>query len=1069
MKRVLFLTMVAMLVNSSSMAQSVASILDSTGVAGGLVVHVGCGDGRLTADLGSGDGFVVQGLDGDARNVKAARDHIRSLDLYGKVSIARWEGSRLPYIDNLVNLVVSERLGAVSMDEVMRVLVPNGVAYIKQDGEWSKRVKPRPAELDEWTHYLHDASGNAVAHDSVVGPPRRLQWVGNPKWSRHHEHMSSTSALVSSGGRNFCIIDEGPRSSILLPPKWTLVARDAFNGAVLWKRSIAKWQSHRWPFKSGHAQLPRRLVGEGDRVYVTLGIDAPVSVLDAATGKTIQVYEGSHGAEGIVASDGDLFLVVNDAPIEWDQYNRPRPTKLDEQTGEKIHVREEWAWDEQGRRVMAVKAESGEILWQKENCPVVPLTLAVDRQSVFFHDGESIVRLNRKTGDQVWRSAPVKRRSPLPTSFAPTLVVYQDVVLFSGGDRTMASLSVKNGETLWTAEHPRGGHHSPEDILVVNGLAWAGALAGDKDYTGIVTDSGILTGRDPYTGDVKHEFPPDTDVYFMHHRCYRAKATDRYLLTSRTGVEFVDPETGHWQINHWVRGGCLYGIMPANGLLYTTPHPCACYMGSKLSGFLALAPKGTDSGRLPPANERSLEKGTAYGKVREPRTVGNSAQDWPTYRHNPARSGFTHASVPADLERAWRTELGGRLSSVVIADKRVFVASVDAHTVYALDAGNGKPIWSYTAGGRIDSPPTIHKGRAIFGCRDGWVYSLRASDGELDWRFRAAPREERLMAMGQLESVWPVHGSVLALDDVIAFVAGRSMFLDGGMRLYRLDPETGRKISETVLDDRDPDTGSNLQTKIFEHNMPPALPDVLSCDGKYIYMRSQQFDLDGARSQVVAPRDPTDQKGPGTHIFCPTGFLDDSSFHRSYWVFGKTFTEGPGQWRDAGRNTPAGLLLAFDESSVYGYARLSEYYKWTTPVEYHLFASDKEPGIALHPKKRTPNGIEFRWSEPMPLQSRALVVTDKTLFVAGPPDVLDEAQAFKYPEDPSVPASIARQDAALAGEEGALLRVTDVTDGGKLAEYQLESSPVWDGMAAANGRIHLALMDGAVVCYRAAK
>ena len=81
-------------------------------------------------------------------------------------------------------------------------------------------LEVRPADIDEWTHFMHDASGNAVAHDTVVGPPRHLQWVGSPRWSRHHDRMASMSALVSTGGRMFYIMDEGSRISIQLPPKW---------------------------------------------------------------------------------------------------------------------------------------------------------------------------------------------------------------------------------------------------------------------------------------------------------------------------------------------------------------------------------------------------------------------------------------------------------------------------------------------------------------------------------------------------------------------------------------------------------------------------------------------------------------------------------------------------------------------------------------------------------------------------------------------------------------------------------------------------------------------------------
>ena len=40
-------------------------ILEQAGVQGGLIVHLGCGDGRLTVALRAGDGFLVHGLDCD--------------------------------------------------------------------------------------------------------------------------------------------------------------------------------------------------------------------------------------------------------------------------------------------------------------------------------------------------------------------------------------------------------------------------------------------------------------------------------------------------------------------------------------------------------------------------------------------------------------------------------------------------------------------------------------------------------------------------------------------------------------------------------------------------------------------------------------------------------------------------------------------------------------------------------------------------------------------------------------------------------------------------------------------
>jgi ubiquinone/menaquinone biosynthesis C-methylase UbiE len=99
-------------------------ILNETGVKGGLIVHIGCGDGRLTSALRANDSYIVHGLDRDPENVVAARKHIQTLGQYGNIFVELWSGERLPYIDNSVNLVVSEDLGEVSDAEVMRVLCP---------------------------------------------------------------------------------------------------------------------------------------------------------------------------------------------------------------------------------------------------------------------------------------------------------------------------------------------------------------------------------------------------------------------------------------------------------------------------------------------------------------------------------------------------------------------------------------------------------------------------------------------------------------------------------------------------------------------------------------------------------------------------------------------------------------------------------------------------------------------------------------------------------------------------------------------------------------------------------
>ncbi|TWU06489.1 outer membrane protein assembly factor BamB family protein [Stieleria varia] len=922
--------------SNADTADDAKQILSQADFSGGFIVHLDAGDGRLTAALRQNDSTQVHGLVRGDGDIEPIRDRIRSEGHYGDVAIDRLEGTELPYVDNLVNLLVTDSLGDVSMEEVQRVLVPNGIALIKRDGQWTKVVKPRPDNIDDWSHYLHDASGNSVARDDVVAPPRHLQWVGSPRWSRHHDRMASMSALVSSGGRMFYIMDEGSRISIQLPPKWKLIARDAFNGSILWKKDIAEWQPHLWPLKSGPTQLSRRLVSTDKEVFVTLGFNAPLTALDTATGDVLRTYEGSDATEEIISTDGLLFLVVRKGKAELADYAPLHPT-----VGDQARSRD-FFWNEEPRVLMAYEASTGKQLWAKQT-KISPLTMAAAQSQLYFHDGEKIVSLDGRTGDVVWESESVTRRDSFTFNFGPRLVVYEDVVLYSGGDGKMISSDAKSGEKLWDASFPNSGYQSPQDLMVVNGLVWLAPLTSGKD-------SGVYTGRNPRTGEVVKQFAPDVDTYWFHHRCYIAKATDNFLMPSRTGIEFVDPEKEHWDIHHWVRGGCLYGVMPCNGLTYAPPHNCACYPEAKLFGFNALAPLAPTR-PIPAAvpEEGRLEIGQA---INSPLTSVEDAEasavdDWPTYRHDGGRSGTAGAPIDADVKSKWTVTLGGRLTSPVIADGLVYVAQIDEHTLHALDEQTGQSKWTFTAGARIDSPPTVYRGRVIFGGADGWVYCLN-TNGKLAWRYRAAPIDRRAMAYEQLESLWPVHGSVLMHDDTVYCVAGRSNFLDGGLRLLRLDLATGKKLSETIMDETNPETGNNMQEKLQILQMPVGLPDILSTDGRFIFMKSQKFDFEGNRLEIGPnsgdfAQQASKQRGPDAHIFAPMGFLDDTWFHRSYWVLGQSFAGGHGGYYQAGRFAPSGRILVKGNGYVYGYGRKPQYLRWTTVLEHQLFAAEQNP------------------------------------------------------------------------------------------------------------------------------
>lgn len=1047
--------------SETAMGAAASEILQASGIRGGLVVHVGCGDGTLTTGLRANERYLVHGLD---RDVQEARQQLRKNGHYGQVSAAAFDGQHLPYVDNLVNLLVVSHSYQVPDDEFMRVLVPGGVLLKQGDSSpadgskcrlagWTKVVKPRSSRLDEWSHHLHEADNNAVARDTVVGPPRRLKWTCGPLWARSHEFLSSLSAMVSADGRLFYIFDEGLTSITdpRIPECWTLIARDARNGVLLWKRPMKDWGSQAWnkrALRSTPGWVPFRLVAGGDRVFVTLGSSAPVSMLDAATGKVEKTFECTADTEAIRYSDGVLLT---------------RARSL----------------------LTAVDVETGTVMWQAKG-RIPPRSVAADQGRVYCMLDGRLQCMGLRDGKTIWQQN--ERGAPRQ------LAVHGDHVLIATGKQIKARKS-STGDLLWEARgRPLGGA-----MFVANECLYQ--PAGTK-----------VIVRELATGRVKNEVDPTKIMTRGHHpRCYPGRGTERFMITANRGVEFVDLIGEKHTQNDWTRGPCSYGVLPCNGLLYVPPNPCFCYPGVKKTGFNAYA--GADDEPEPSTPEENrLETGPAYGKLTSD-VAGTAGDSWPTYRHDPGRSGATRSPVSAKLSRRWNVQLKGELTQPVVADGQVYVCTKDTHTLHVLDAQSGRKHWTYTADARIDSPPTIHGSLVVFGCGDGRIYCLRTKDGALAWRYQAAPRNRLIVSHGRLESPWRVHGSVLIQDEIVYATAGRSSNLDGGIRVVALNARTGQLLHERRLDTW-ARTREDAEEKPFipSYHMEGTASDILVGTGDAIYLR--QYRLDKALNKQKVPyvlrnshfesdamgrqelegkpyvkdmesmekhervqREWELRKWPeltsklrgkygvcnlgerhfGRHVFTTSGFLDNAWFNRTFWMNSETW---PG-FHMAHRAAKSGQLLCVDDKNTYAVQAFSSRNLQSplfTPDEkgYLLLAdrNDNEPVIPDY-SRGVPKGIGFTREEPpvwfqwIPIRVRAMVATDQLLFVAGPPDVID-------PDDPM---------ASFEGRKGGLLRAVSKANGKKKTEFELGSPPIFDGLAAAEGRLVLSLKNGAVECW----
>ena len=1028
--------------------------LDAAGVRGGLIIHVGCGEGALTAALRMNESLLVLGLDASPSAVAKARRALAGQGVYGAVTVSLLRGTELPCADNLAKLVVLSKADSeVSGAEIERVLAPGGVALLHPDstirlsgsdlaGEWRVYREPVPDDIDEWTHWLHGPDGNAVAQDRRVGPPRRMQWLADPLWSRHHNLMPSISAMVSAKGRLFTIVDEAPPAMTgSSPDKWKLVARDAFSGVKLWQKPIDDWGWRAWSWRwegrfNQPNQIAKRLVAIGDTVYVTLGFNAPLTALDAATGEVLKTYEGTRFTDEILYQDGKLILSINHAA------QRAARQIRDPKTGKETLATLE-ADPPVEKSVAVIDAATGKLLWKKGRFVgnstktsgmerVTHLLLASRGTRIYLLDRDRVVALDMQSGAKLWEAPRPKsdrytsRYHHLMSDMC-TLVATDEALLLCQlepiqkriGWRVIKArvraYSPGTGTILWTRPCGNWGHFCVPDLFVTGGLAWL------HDSTDMV-----MLGIDPVTGAEKRRLSTETAfTNGHHHRCHRNKATERYLMTSYRGFEFLDWDGNETDLNHWVRGACRLGGMPCNGLLYATPHPCDCYITGKLNGLIALAPASAKATAGKPGGQESgdrsqgaggrLEKGPAYegnpkSEIRNPKS-----DDWPTYRHDAGRSGSTRVGVPADLKPRWTCELSGCLSAPVVGEGRVLVASVDTHGIHAIDAATGGHLWSYTADGRVDTPPTLHKGLALFGCRNGSVYALRASDGELAWRFRAAPEERLIAAFGRLESAWPLHGSVLVQADKAYVAAGRSSFLDGGMYGWCLDPVSGSVLSEERITDEQSMVVDTGRTPDSHYGL---IADLLVGDGDGVFMRHRR--LFG------------EQKGSKTRwdgrLGATAGMLDDSWFNRTYWML-----DGKVQ----------GETLVHDGDAVYAVRTFKERghggFIEAGQANYKLAATDR----------RTGSKTRDRWVRPVSPRIRAMALAGTTLLCAGTPDVLD-------PKEPW---------AAYEGRRGGVLLAVSTVDGKTLTELEVAGGPVRDGIAVADENVYITTNDGRVHCF----
>ena len=785
-------------------------LLAAGGMRSGVCAVLGCRDGSLALDIARASDFLVHVQEPDAGLVRALRQAAHAEGLYGtRVVVEQGSFARLPYADNLIDLVVcswlSDRsLRELSLEEIVRVLRPGGVAILGRartlgggklsrdvlrswlgkapvgevsvreniSGLWGSFVKPFPQGIDEWTHWQHGPDNNPVSKDTLIKPPYITQYLATPWFSP----MPSISVIA--GGRMFraaghMAIHEREERYLN-----TIYATNVFNGSLLWTR----------PIPVGYLAHRSLFVATAETLYLIephrcLLLDPQTGVKRDEIVLPPEDFGGGYW-QWIAYDDGVLYALLGERDFEAEIIKRKRPTGA-------------WGWNQLSRGyytkqypwgygtvLVAIDPKTKRVLWKhEEDKRIDSRALCMAAGRIFLHsEGNFVACLDQKTGKLLWKnsdprllraiSEPINKGLGFKTT--PYAICTDKALYFGGrGRKNVVAVSAEDGRLLW---------YIPGAYNATNLLFYEGKL---------LAHIPSCTMLDPLSGKVLK------NLHINKRSCTRMTACPGYFFhrgsfpnDGRAGEGTIryDFAADKATVIHAFRPACNDGLLPVEGMLIRTQWDCDCNL--QLIGCIGLCPAGDfDFGRQ--ATEAEHLQRFAAPPAGAPDL---SPSDWATYRHDNSRSAFTPVAVArAKPQVKWQLALRGRFkpSPATAAYGLVFVAGADG-TVRAIDAASGELRWLFYTAGPVRLPPALARGCAYVGSGDGYIYCLDAATGNPIWRFRAAPVERRIMVYGALCSTWPVNSGVLVRDGV-AFAAAGIINYDG-THVYALDAATGKIV-----------------------------------------------------------------------------------------------------------------------------------------------------------------------------------------------------------------------------------------------------------------------------------
>ena len=260
------------------------------------------------------------------------------------------------------------------------------------------------------------------------------------------------------------------------------------------------------------------------------------------------------------------------------------------------------------------------------------------------------------------------------------------------------------------------------------------------------------------------------------------------------------------------------------------------------------------------------------------------AKDWPTFRSDASRGGYTDDSLPDELGLSWsylkthppqaawprddRMTFDWVHHVAVVQGRVLFGSSADG-TVRALDSGTGDELWTYFTDGPVRFAPAIWEDRAFVVSDDGNLHAIDVASGKQTGKWQGGPRGDRVLGNERIVSKWVARGAPAIVDEVLYWAAG--IWQSEGVYIRALNLKTGKIVWENNKSGGiympQPHGGANAKSGVTAQGYLVASPKQLvvptgravpavfdRTDGKFLYYQLQaNTHRGGSLAQATGP------------------------------------------------------------------------------------------------------------------------------------------------------------------------------------------------------------------------